>query len=220
MTTHAHTHHRHHRRHQPSQQLARGITKAGVATEMADLLSADAQEVVEMVARSAALVVMAPPSDSQEARAALATVLSAIKPKQKVGRGQAAAALPGAGVRDARRRQVGRGFARAAGRWLSVAVCGVRAQVLIAESYGGRDEPVDSLVSAFVDAGVDPMMGALRVKDDPTEALYQVGGGAWVRVGGGCACGVWAAARASPHLGALPHLTPPPSSSRCPSAAV
>lgn len=112
-----------------SQQLARGITKAGVATEMADLLSADAQEVVEMVARSAALVVMAPPSDSQEARAALATVLSAIKPKQKV---------------------------------------------LIAESYGGRDEPVDSLVSAFVDAGVEPMMGALRVKDDPTEALYQL----------------------------------------------
>jgi flavorubredoxin len=112
-----------------SQQLARGITKAGVATEMADLLSADPQELVEAVGRSAGVVVMAPPGESQEARKALSTLLSAVKPKQRV---------------------------------------------LVAESYGGRDEPVDSLVASFVQAGVEPLMAALRVREDPTEAVYQL----------------------------------------------
>jgi len=43
----------------------------------------------------------------------------------------------------------------------------------VAESYGGRDEPLDSLVSGLVSAGVEPLMD-LRVKDDPSEAVYQV----------------------------------------------
>lgn len=69
--------------HRLSQTLARGITKAGVATEMVDLLSADTQELVEIVGRNSGLVIMAPPSDATEAQASLATVLSAVKPKKQ-----------------------------------------------------------------------------------------------------------------------------------------
>ena len=46
-------------------------------------------------------------------------------------------------------------------------------QLLIAESFGGRDEPVDSLVGNFVDVGLDPVFDPLRVKGTPTEATYQ-----------------------------------------------
>lgn len=42
-----------------------------------------AQELVEVVGRSAGVVIMAPPDDSAEAQAALATLLSSLKPKQK-----------------------------------------------------------------------------------------------------------------------------------------
>lgn len=69
--------------HRLSQTLARGITKAGVATEMVDLLSADTQELVEIVGRNSGLVIMAPPSDATEAQASIATVLSAVKPKKQ-----------------------------------------------------------------------------------------------------------------------------------------
>lgn len=48
-------------------------------------------------------------------------------------------------------------------------------QVLIAESYGGRDEPVDTLVAGLVGVGVDIFEEPLRVKDIPTEQTYQVG---------------------------------------------
>ena len=67
--------------------MARGITKAGVATEMVDLLSVDTQELVEILGRNAGVALLAPPSDAQEAQNAIATVLSAVSPKkQKVGR--------------------------------------------------------------------------------------------------------------------------------------
>ncbi|KAL4448067.1 hypothetical protein ABPG75_005286 [Micractinium tetrahymenae] len=112
-----------------SQTLAHGITKAGVATEMADILSVDPQELVEMLGRNSGIVIMAPPSDSGEARAAVATLLSAVKPNKQ--------------------------------------------KIVVAESYGGRDEPLDSLVSGLVAAGVEPLMD-LRVKDEPSEALYQL----------------------------------------------
>jgi hypothetical protein len=42
------------------------------------------QELVEVVNRSTGVVLMAPPDDSAEARASIATLLSALKPKQKV----------------------------------------------------------------------------------------------------------------------------------------
>ena len=74
-----------------SQSMARGITKAGVATEMVDLLSVDTQELVEIIGRNAGVALLAPPSDARSAQDAVATVLSAVKPKkQKVsgsGRG-------------------------------------------------------------------------------------------------------------------------------------
>ncbi|CAL8463908.1 g3443 [Coccomyxa elongata] len=111
-----------------SQTLARGITKAGVAVEMLDILSADPQELVEVVGRCSGVVLMAPPDDSSEARATIATLLSALKSKQKV---------------------------------------------VIAESYGGRDEPVDTLVGSLVDINVTPVFDPLRVKAIPTEDTYQ-----------------------------------------------
>ena len=71
----------------------------------------------------------------------------------------------------------------------------------MAESYGGRDEPVDTLVASLVDVGVSPLGAALRVKDAPGEGTYQLfeevkrGGLGWwggwgcdVRERGGLAC--------------------------------
>lgn len=48
------------------------------------------------------------------------------------------------------------------------------AQVLIVESYGGRDEPVDTLTNNFVGVGVEPALDAVRIKEVPNEATYQV----------------------------------------------
>jgi flavorubredoxin len=68
-----------------SQTLARGVTKVGgVLTEMMDMLSADPQDLVALMGRSKGLVLMAPPNDSSEARASMATMLSAIQPGSKV----------------------------------------------------------------------------------------------------------------------------------------
>ena len=47
-------------------------------------------------------------------------------------------------------------------------------QVLIAESYGGQDEPVDALLNNLVDIGVPVILDPLRVKANPTEGTYQV----------------------------------------------
>ena len=48
------------------------------------------------------------------------------------------------------------------------------ARVVVAESYGGRDEPVDTLVAQLVDAGMQlPPAPPLRVRADPTEQTYQ-----------------------------------------------
>lgn len=42
--------------------------------------------------------------------------------------------------------------------------------LLIAESYGGDDEPVDTLLGRFVNVGKEMALPPLRVKDTPTEA--------------------------------------------------
>ena len=47
-------------------------------------------------------------------------------------------------------------------------------QVLIVESYGGRDEPVDTLTNNFVGVGVEPALDPVRVREEPNEATYQV----------------------------------------------
>lgn len=57
------------------------------------------QELVEIVGRSAGVVIMAPPDDAPEAQAALATLLSSLKPKQKAR----AAARPARAVRGSGR---------------------------------------------------------------------------------------------------------------------
>ncbi|KAG2499462.1 hypothetical protein HYH03_002409 [Edaphochlamys debaryana] len=112
-----------------SQTLAKGITKAGVQTDMLDLLSADPQEVVAVVGRSKGLVLMTPPRDSADARTSLAALSSALKPGTKV---------------------------------------------VIAESFGGRDEPVDTLASSLVDVGAELLAPPLRLKDMPAQATYQL----------------------------------------------
>lgn len=44
---------------------------------------------------------------------------------------------------------------------------------MIAESYGGADEPVDTLVSSFVSSGIEQAIPPLRVKEVPNEQIYQ-----------------------------------------------
>jgi len=46
-------------------------------------------------------------------------------------------------------------------------------KVLVAESFGGKDEPVDTLVANLVGVKAEAPLDALRVKDTPTQSLYQ-----------------------------------------------
>lgn len=111
-----------------SQCAARGLTKTDVEVHMVDLGTAEAQEVVEAVGRASGLVLLAPPA-SGKAHDALAGVLAALGPKQRV---------------------------------------------LICESYGGADEPVDTLAAGILGAGAQLAQPPLRVKDTPREATYQL----------------------------------------------
>eukprot|EP00210_Caulerpa_lentillifera_P001943 g1865.t1 len=111
-----------------SQSIAKGVTKSGVATEMVDVLSIDPQELVEILGRNSGVVVMCPPTHSEEAQKSISLMMSAVKPKQKV---------------------------------------------IIAESFGGEDEPVDTLRSSLVGVGVEPLLDPLRVKQSPDETVYQ-----------------------------------------------
>jgi flavorubredoxin/flavin reductase (DIM6/NTAB) family NADH-FMN oxidoreductase RutF len=45
--------------------------------------------------------------------------------------------------------------------------------VVIAESYGGDDEPVDTIVQRFVALGISLALPPLRIKEIPNEATYQ-----------------------------------------------
>ncbi len=51
------------------------------------------------------------------------------------------------------------------------------------ESYGGDDEPIDTLRRKFIDLGIKEAFPAIRIKDIPTEATYQVCGEAGVGLG-------------------------------------
>ncbi|MEL4898206.1 diflavin flavoprotein [Crocosphaera sp. Alani8] len=42
------------------------------------------------------------------------------------------------------------------------------------ESYGGNDEPIDPLLTKFREAGLNKGFNPIRVKDTPTEAIYQL----------------------------------------------
>ncbi|HIK04786.1 MAG TPA: diflavin flavoprotein [Trichormus sp. M33_DOE_039] len=65
--------------------IGHGCTKAGVAVELIDLNSAELQEVRELVAQSAGLIIAMPPQSSMNAQAALSTILAAVHPKQTIG---------------------------------------------------------------------------------------------------------------------------------------
>lgn len=59
---------------------------------------------------------------------------------------------------------------------LSTVVASVRKdkqRVLVCESFGGQDEPVDGIVSRFVQQGVLPAFPALRIRDQPDERTFQ-----------------------------------------------
>lgn len=43
-------------------------------------------------------------------------------------------------------------------------------KVVVAESYGGDDEPVDTITQRFVEQGLVPVFEPMRVKETPTEA--------------------------------------------------
>lgn len=47
-------------------------------------------------------------------------------------------------------------------------------KVLIGESFGGMDEPVDTIARTFLSLGVEEIVPALRVKENPTEQTYQM----------------------------------------------
>ena len=42
------------------------------------------------------------------------------------------------------------------------------------ESYGGDDEPIDPLLTKFREAGLQEVFPAIRIKDTPSEAIYQL----------------------------------------------
>lgn len=68
-----------------AQAIAHGITKTTVAVEMMDLNAADPQEVNELVGRSAAIIIGTPAQTNGPAIAAISTILSAAKTKQRIG---------------------------------------------------------------------------------------------------------------------------------------
>ena len=55
-----------------------------------------------------------------------------------------------------------------------VGSCSSKQKLLIGESYGGADEPVDTLAVKFAGLGLAEVVPALRVKETPTEATYQL----------------------------------------------
>lgn len=120
------------------------IWSAGVGVEMVDVLSVDLQELVEILKRNRGVVLMSPPASSQEAQKAVSLLLSAIKSKQKARKHRFFNISSNNGV-----------------------------QIVIAESYGGNDEPVDTLRSNLIGVGASLFLEPLRVKEAPNEAIYQ-----------------------------------------------
>ena len=69
-----------------SQAIARGVSKAGLATQLVDLRATDAQELSALVGEAAAVVVPTWPAQADaDLQASIGTLLAALNPKQKVG---------------------------------------------------------------------------------------------------------------------------------------
>lgn len=64
--------------------IAQGITKTGVAVELVDWNDTEPQEVRELVAQAAGLVIGMPPQSDKEAHAILSTILAAAHGKQAI----------------------------------------------------------------------------------------------------------------------------------------
>ena len=64
--------------------------------------------------------------------------------------------------------------ASAANRAVLLSCIKPKQTLLVAESFGGEDEPVDTVVSEMVAVGVPVFGDALRIKVDPDEAIYQL----------------------------------------------
>ncbi len=69
-----------------SQAIARGVSKAGIATQLVDLRASDAQELSALVGEAAAVVVPTWPATADaDLQASVGTLLAALNPKQWVG---------------------------------------------------------------------------------------------------------------------------------------
>jgi len=69
-----------------SQAIARGVSKAGLATQLVDLRGTDAQELSALVGEAAAVVVPTWPAQADaDLQASIGTLLAALNPKQRVG---------------------------------------------------------------------------------------------------------------------------------------
>lgn len=112
-----------------AQAISQGIQKTGVGVEMMDLTAAEIQEIQELAARAAGIVIGMPPSANVAAQAAISALLGVAKEKQVIG---------------------------------------------FFECYGGDDEPIDPLRRRFIDFGVKEAFPAIRIKETPTPATYQL----------------------------------------------
>ena len=112
-----------------SQAIAHGVMKTGVGVEIMDLTTADSQEIQELAARAAGIIIGMPPSANLAAQSAISSLLGIVKDKQSVG---------------------------------------------LFECYGGDDEPIDPLRRRFIDLGVKEAFSAIRIKETPTAATYQL----------------------------------------------
>ena len=112
-----------------SQAIGHGVMKTGVGVEIMDLTTADSQEIQELAARAAGIIIGMPPSANLAAQAAISSLLGIVKDKQSVG---------------------------------------------LFECYGGDDEPIDPLRRRFIDLGVKEAFPAIRIKETPTAATYQL----------------------------------------------
>jgi flavorubredoxin/flavin reductase (DIM6/NTAB) family NADH-FMN oxidoreductase RutF len=112
-----------------AQAISQGIQKTGVGVEMMELTAAQIQEIQELAARAAGIVIGMPPSANVAAQAAISALLGVAKEKQVIG---------------------------------------------FFECYGGDDEPIDPLRRRFIDFGVKEAFPAIRIKETPTPATYQL----------------------------------------------
>jgi flavorubredoxin/flavin reductase (DIM6/NTAB) family NADH-FMN oxidoreductase RutF len=112
-----------------SQAIARGVGKAGIATQLVDLRATDAQELSALVGEAAGVVVPTWPAQADaDMQASIGTLLAALQPKQWVG---------------------------------------------VYDSFGGNDEPIDTLATNLRSLGQREGFAPLRIHHVPEPGDYQ-----------------------------------------------